>query len=100
MKKIKDFFLKQKTHIPKGSCYAVLRGDYFGEIFVFFHQEKDFLYFVSLPKMLVREVKINKFEIGLNDKILDPIKTLPKKIYDVVEKHGKNTMSGLNTSNE
>lgn len=100
MKKIKSLFFKRKTHIPKGSCYAVLIGDYCGEIFVFFHQENDSLFFVSIPKMITRKVTKEKFEIGLKDKILDPIRTLPKEVYNIVEKHGKNNMGSLNNSNE
>lgn len=88
-----DLFKKEKTHIPKGSCYAVLRGDYYGEIFCFFHQKDDMLYFVSLPKMEIREVKRIKFDIGLDEKILDPIKTIPKNILKVVQAHGNSLLT-------
>lgn len=88
-----DLFKKEKTHIPKGSCYAVLRGDYYGEIFCFFHQKDDVLYFVSLPKMELREVKRIKFDIGMDEKILDPIKTIPKNILKVVQAHGNSLLN-------
>lgn len=88
-----DLFKKEKTHIPKGSCYAVLRGDYYGEIFCFFHQKDEILYFVSLPKMELREVKKIKFDIGLDEKILDPIKIIPKNIIKIVEKHGNSLLN-------
>lgn len=88
MVKAISFFKKEKTHIPKGSCYAVLRGDYYGEIFCFFHQKNNDLYFVSLPKMELREVKTLKFDIGIEEKILDSVKKIPKNVFKVVEAHG------------
>lgn len=86
--KANSFFKRNETYIPQGSCYAVLRGDYYGEIFCFFKQDKDILYFVSLPKLELREVKRIKFDIGLEEKILDPIEKIPKSIFKVVETHG------------
>lgn len=83
------WFSKNKTIIEKGSCYAVLKGDYVGEIFVFFEQQKDTLFFMTLPKMEIRKVDIAKFEIGIKEKIIDFVNVLPKKIFKVVENHGK-----------
>jgi hypothetical protein len=87
-----SFFKRNETHIPQGSCYAVLRGDFYGEIFCFFKQEKDLLYFVSLPKMELREVKKIKFDVGIEEKILDPIEKIPQKIFKVVEAHGNSLL--------
>ncbi len=89
-----SFFSEKKNCIEKGSSYAVLRGDYYGEIFVFFRQEEDTLFFVSLPKMHVRKVNVIKFNIGVRDGILDFINIIPKNIYKVIECHGKNNISG------
>jgi hypothetical protein len=52
----KKLFKRKDTIIDGGSCYGVLRGDYHGEIFVFFKQEDNKMFFVSLPKMELREV--------------------------------------------
>lgn len=90
---INKFSLKEKTHIEKGSSYAVLRGDYYGEIFVFFYQEEDTLFFVTLPKMEIRKVNIIKFDIGIRDKILDFVNIIPENVYKVLESHGKNTIA-------
>lgn len=89
MAKVISFFKKEETHIPKGSCYAVLRGDYYGEMFCFFHQKNNHLYFVSLPKMELRKVETLKFDIGIREKILDSVKKIPKNVFKVVEAHGK-----------
>jgi dUTPase len=94
LKIFNNVFSKKKNYIEKGSSYAVLRGDYYGEIFVFFYQEDDTLFFVSLPKMEIRKVNVVKFNIGVKDKILDFVNIVPKKIYKVIECHGKNSISG------
>ncbi len=88
-----NLFEKKKKNIKKGASYAVLRGDYHGEIFVFFKQIQNILYFVSLPKMQIREVDFEKFEIGLKEKIIDFVDIIPQEVYNVVEKHGKNTLN-------
>jgi len=93
MKSFYGLIKKEKTLIEKGSSYGVLRGDYHGEIFVFFKQDDDILFFVSLPKMELRKVDIAKFNIGLSEKILDFINILPKNIYKVIEAHGKSILN-------
>jgi hypothetical protein len=87
-----SWFSKSRSFLEKGSCYAVLKGDYHGEIFVFFKQENELLFFVTLPKMEIRKVDTAKFEIGLKEKILDFINILPKNVFKVIESHGKNTL--------
>lgn len=89
---IKRFLKNNKTDIKLGSCYAVLRGDYYGEVFVFFQQDEESYKFVSLPNMQVRDVKKEKFQIGIKDKIIEYFKLLPKSVYKVIEQHGKNTI--------
>lgn len=84
------FIKKETTYIEKGSCYGVLRGDYHGEIFVFFKQEDHTLFFVSIPKMEIRKVDLVKFQIGLKEKILESFNILPKDVYKVIETHGNN----------
>jgi hypothetical protein len=90
----KKLFKKKKSDIKLGSCFAVLKGDYYGEIFVLFEYDNDSYKFVSLPTMKVREVKKEKFNIGISDKIIEYFKILPKNVYKVIEEHGKNTIKG------
>lgn len=89
----RKLFKKRESVIDAGSCYGVLRGDYHGEIFVFFKQEENMMFFVSLPKMELREVETSKFYIGLGEKILDFINVLPKDVYKVIEAHGKSLLT-------
>jgi hypothetical protein len=51
------------------------------------------MFFVSLPKMELREVEASKFYIGLGEKILDFIDVLPKDVYKVIDAHGKNLLA-------
>jgi hypothetical protein len=76
--------------IQEGSSYAVLKGDYYGEIFVLIEQKDDNLFFVSIPNMKVRKVESNKFEFGLKNKILDFIEIVPKEPYRLLKEHAKN----------
>lgn len=91
--KFRNLFKRERTVIDKGSSYGVLRGDFHGEIFVFFEQKEDKMFFVSLPKMELREVETSKFYIGLGEKILDFINVLPKDVYKVIEAHGKTLLT-------
>lgn len=91
---VKRFLKDKKTDIKLGSCYAVLKGDYYGEIFVFFQQDGDSYKFVSLPNMKIRDVKKQKFEIGIKEKIIEYVRLLPKNVYKIIEEHGKNTFKG------
>ena len=84
-----SFIKKKKTTLEKGSSYGVLTGDYVGEIFVYFSEDEDNFYFVSIPKMELRKVDRAKFDIGIKHKILDFINILPKDVYFSIEQHGK-----------
>jgi hypothetical protein len=43
--------------------------------------------------MEIRKVDIIKFDIGLDNKILDFVNIVPSDVYKLVKIHGKNTMS-------
>ncbi len=81
-----SFFNKLK----KGSSYGVLSGDYYGEILVLIKQEEENLFFVSIPNMKVRKISLEKFNIGVRNKILDFIKIVPKDTYLLLKKHADN----------
>ena len=85
-------FKKNKIQLDKGSSYAVLGGDYIGEIFVYFLDDSLKFYFISIPKMEIRIVCKDKFQDGINAKILDFVNILPKNVYSVIEAHGKKNL--------
>jgi len=75
--------------LEKGSSYAVLHGDYVGEIFVYFFEDLLKFYFVSIPKMEIRIVDKSNFQDGIDKEILDFVNILPKDVYSLIEAHGK-----------
>lgn len=77
-------FLKtfnKTTPAPRG-MYAVNTGLYVGEFFVYIKQTDNLYHFLSLPKMIKREIPIDKFEIGKKNKILSFVESLPKNIHE------------------
>jgi len=64
--------------------YAVNRGDFAGEFFVFIKVNDNYNYeFLSLPKMLLRTVPISAFQNGVKHKIISFIEKLPKQVFSV-----------------
>lgn len=85
-----NFISNKNFKITEGSSYAVLKGDYYGEIFVLIERKNDDLFFVSIPNMKVRKVVFDKFEFGLKNNILDFIEIVPKDSYKLLKEHAKN----------
>jgi len=80
---LKNFF--KTKHPKKRYLYAITGGVYLGEMFVFMETDslsKDYI-FLSLPDLLVRSVSKEKFNFGLENKIVDIVKKLPNDVYDV-----------------
>ena len=75
-------FLK-KTHPKKGYVYAITGGKYLGELFVFMESNDSQNFFLSLPEMKIRTVPHDKFKFGLDNKIIDIVERLPKKVFNV-----------------
>lgn len=74
IKKFKLLFLPKKRRI-----YVVLEGRYKGEWLVQVNQEV----FFSLPDKHVRNIPLKDFEWGLQNKVLEPVDVLPKRVYNV-----------------
>lgn len=73
-----------KTKHPKTRyIYAVTAGFYLGELLVYIEKQNSHYKFLSLPTMVVREIPVEKFKLGLNDKIVDVVEKIPKRVYDV-----------------
>lgn len=85
MKLLNDIIKRIKSikHPQKRYLYAVLGGVYLGEMFVLMdNQKKQKQYcFLSLPDLHIRTVTYEKFEFGLNNKIVDVVEKLPKNVY-------------------
>jgi len=74
-------FFKLKKHPKKKYIYAVTAGYYLGELLVYIETDNRVYKFLSLPEMLVREIPIEKFNIGIQDKIVDVVEKIPGHVY-------------------
>ena len=70
-------------HPKKKTIYAITGGKYLGELFVFMEEKDNCLLFLSLPEMHVREVPKEKFNFGLEEKIIEVVKKIPSLVYNV-----------------
>lgn len=90
--------LFSKKHPKKGHAYAVTTGCFVGEMLVFVEKQKDEYSFISIPKNINRIVPVDKFELGLNEGIVDPVEQIDGKVckllfkqYEFNRKQNKNT---------
>ena len=71
--------------LDEGCSYAVRKGDYVGEIFVYIRKTNATYDFLSIPKMENRYVPSEKLKFGLNEKILDFVERIPKDVFYLVK---------------
>lgn len=85
--------LFKTKHPKKKTVYAIIGGKYLGEMFVFIEEKNANTYgFLSLPEMHIRDIPKDKFEFGLEQKIIDIIDKLPTYVYSVcVAQYKKNS---------
>jgi len=76
--KLKLAFLPKYRHI-----YVVLEGQFKGEWLVIIKENKEDIVFFSLPDKHIRTIPIKDYKWGIQNKILEPVDVLPKKIYNV-----------------
>lgn len=81
---IEQFF--NKKHPKRGHAYAVTTGHYVGEMLVFVQKKKDEYSFISIPKNINRDVPIEKFELGLNEGIVDHVDQIDNKVCKLLFK--------------
>jgi len=74
-------FSKHATHPQPRYIYAVTKGAYLGELLVYMENVNTIHNFLSLPDMKIREIPFDKFELGLQNSIVDVVEKLPKDVY-------------------
>ena len=77
LNKIKSFFFPKER-----SIYVVLQGVYKGEWLVPVSFLPGQTVFFSLPDRHIRTIPNNEIETGLQNKIIDLVDVLPKKVYN------------------
>lgn len=80
-----------KKNFSVGDVFAVSTGTYLGEFFVFIEQKNNIQYFLSLPKMINREIENKNIEHALSAGILEFQENLPNDVKKVcIEQYNKN----------
>ena len=75
---------KKTTVVVRGHAYVVTGGDFEGEFFVYIERTDPKTYcFLSLPNLQLREVPVDKFNIGIESKILQFQEKLPSDVFKV-----------------
>jgi len=86
-------FFKLRKHPKKQYIYAVTAGYYLGELLVYIETDNQVYKFLSLPEMLVREIPIEKFDIGIQNKIVDVVEKIPNHVYKMCKlQYSKNSV--------
>ncbi len=73
-------------HPRKQHAYAIVTGDYCGEMFVFAEQTRGHYNFISIPKNINRSVPTDKFITGLTNGIVEHVEKLPRDVYELLMK--------------
>ena len=66
-----------------GDIYAVTTGKYLGEFFVYMGSCQKYKKFLSLPKMINREIEIKHIDHALTKDILEFQEKLPREVKEV-----------------
>lgn len=70
-----------KQFKPKSNWfYAVTTGTYCGELLMFVEESDNDFHFITVPKLINRTVPKDKFELGLTNNIVEPVRSVPKKV--------------------
>jgi len=73
----------KKQHPKKRYIYAVTAGYYLGELLVYMETVDSYYKFLSLPTMIVRDIPTDKFNSGIENKIVDVVEKIPNKVFKV-----------------
>lgn len=83
-----------KKHPKKGFIYAITKGKFAGQLFVYVEEKNKEYGFLSLPEMVIRKVPNDKFDYGIKNKIIDVVERLPKHVFSVcIKQYRKNSTS-------
>jgi hypothetical protein len=69
-----------KKKLKLGDTYACQTGDYAGRMLIFIDKNNHEYGFLSIPTMENIWVPIDKFEFGVNNKIIEYVERVPKTV--------------------
>ena len=77
-------------------AFAIKTGTYAGEIIIFIKQNSQNYEFLSVPKMLNRQIPVEKFKLGVDTGIVDFVEKIPKDVYKIVSAQFEKNSRSLN----
>lgn len=80
---LKNLFSRSDSRELLGSAYAVTTGTYVGEVFIYIKNDEGNVHFLSIPKMLNREVPVDKFKYAIDNNVIEYIERIPRNERDV-----------------
>lgn len=75
---LSKWFYRDPRNPRIGSVYAVLKGRYVGELFVFVGGCDKQYHFISIPVMENRKVPVVKFDLGIDTGIVEFVERLKR----------------------
>ena len=74
--------------------YAVVTGDYCGEMLAFIETTNGVHNFISVPKNENRSVPVDKFDFGIANGVVEKVDKMPSYVYDIlVEQYNYNKVN-------
>ena len=97
LKYLKDTLTRNNLLPKHKGIYAVIRGTYSGEYFVYMGPDNDNFKFYSIVDKKTHCMSLDVFQRGIKNNILDFVQILPHKVFDIVEKefNAINNKNGL-----
>ncbi len=83
---MKRFFKRNECNPDTRKIYAVVTGDYVGEMFIYIGEKDEEYLFLSVPKNINRYIPKEKFDFAWNSGIIEFVEKAPRQIYKVAEK--------------
>lgn len=88
--------LLSKKHPRQPFIYAVTAGKFLGELLVYTEKDKTNYNFLTLPKMNIMTIPIEKFDSGIENGIVDIVEKLPAYVHKTcMQQYIKNKTKGL-----
>lgn len=72
-----------REHPRVGYSYAVTTGTYAGEILICIGKYSEGTQFLSIPKMVNREIPIPNIKHALDKKIMEVVERIPEQVFKV-----------------
>lgn len=77
------------SHPKKRGAYGVSNGKYTGEMLTYVETKGELHRFLSMPKMVIREIPKESFEFGMTHNIIEFVEQLPRNVFQVVAEQFK-----------